>query len=40
MGSSKAILVCYGNPGVGKTFLRLVTGLLEETRIITEGQQY
>ena len=36
----KAILFFYGNSGVGKTFLRLVTGLLEETRIITEGQQY
>ena len=27
-GADKAILFCYGNPGVGKTFLRQVTGSL------------
>ena len=39
-GVDKAIMFCYGNPGVGKTFLREVTRLLEELRVITDGQQY
>ena len=36
-GVGGAVLLCYGNPGVGKTFLRQVTGVLEEARIITDG---
>lgn len=28
-GADKAVLFCYGNPGVGKTYLRLVAGFLE-----------
>ena len=39
-GADKAVLFCYGNPGVGKTFLRQVAGLLEEARVIADGQQY
>ena len=38
-GEDKAVLFCYGNPGVGKTFLRQVTSPLEE-EIMTDGQQY
>jgi len=36
-GVDKAVLFCYGSPGVGKTFLRQVTGVPEEAGIITDG---
>ena len=36
-GVDKAVLFCYGNPGVGKTFLRQVTCVPEEAGIITDG---
>ena len=28
-GADKAVLFCHGNPGVGKTYLRLVAGFFE-----------
>ena len=39
-GADKAVLFCYGNPGVGKTFLRSATSPLEEGGVITDGWQY
>ena len=31
-GADKALLFCHGNPGVGKTYLRLVTGFFEREK--------
>ena len=31
-GADKAVLFCYGNPGVGKTYLRSVAGFIERER--------
>ena len=39
-GADKAVLFCYGNPGVGKTFLRSATSPMEEGGVITDGWQY
>ena len=31
-GADKAVLFCYGNPGVGKTYLRSVAGFIEREK--------
>ena len=38
-GTYKAVLFCYWNPEVGKTFLRLATGLWDETGVTTDGRR-
>jgi len=36
-GANKDVLFCYGNPGVGKTYLRCVLVVLEEVGIIADS---